>query len=142
MKREILTHPIDAELVLAELEYFVEYFHNQGVSDCHVLFGFAWGMDYYPTSEWLEETIQLTDLINKVESVQSKGIGKIGQDDLVVKVADLEFLFCNDSDIHIVFEKDSQHIEHFYERWKEKKYNPAEWLKTNGPEPNKRIRSN
>lgn len=142
MEREILTYPISTEQMNDELEFITEYFSNKGIETCSVLFGFAWGNEYYPGNEWFDEEIALNNLIPKIKEVEASGIGTIGRDDLFVKLSGLEFRFCNDSDIHIYFSSHNEDIEFFYSRWKQLGYQPAEWLKNNGKEPGERVRFN
>ena len=142
MEREILTYPISTEQMNDELSFMVEYFSNKGIDKCSVLFGFAWGNDYYPTNEWFDEEIELKKLVKKVRDVEASGIGTIGRDDLFVNVSGLEFRFCNDSDVHIYFTNHSEDIEFFYSRWKKLGYQPAEWLKNQEKGPGERVRFN
>jgi hypothetical protein len=69
------------EFLQKELDYIVSYFTEKGIITCHILFGFAWGMNYYPGSEWLSENIALEELKNLVAKVENTGIGQLGQDD-------------------------------------------------------------
>jgi hypothetical protein len=140
MKREVLTYPLSKQQLREELRHFVEFFSDKGNATCCVLFGSAWGNDYYPSNEWLEETVALGHLIAKVEEVEAAGHGTLGTDDLFLKVSGLEFLFCNDSDIHISFVEHQPDIEHFYQRWKELGFKPAEWLKNERHGPGERVR--
>ena len=125
-----------------ELAFVVQYFVKKGVEKCGVLFGSAWGNDYYPTNEWFDEKVALSNLVEKVREVEASGIGKIGRDDLFVKISGLEFRFCNDSDVHIYFTEHSDEIEFFYSRWKALGYQPAEWLKNEEKGPGERVRFN
>ncbi len=142
MEREILTYPISTEQMNDELTFMVEYFSNKGIDKCSVLFGFAWGNDYYPGNEWYDEEIELKDLIQKVKNVEASGIGAIGRDDLFIKISGVEFRFCNDSDVHIYFSEHNDDIEFYYTRWKQLGYQPAEWLKNQEKGPGERVRFN
>ena len=142
MEREILTYPISTEQMNEELSFMVEYFSNKVIDKCSVLFGFAWGNNYYPGNEWFDEEIELRNLIQKVNDVEASGIGAIGRDDLFIKISGLEFRFCNDSDVHIYFSKHNDDIEFYYARWKQLGYQPAEWLKNQEKGPGERVRFN
>jgi len=48
MKRVVLTYPLSNLQVWEELQHLVEFYAAKGISRCSVLFGFAWGNDYYP----------------------------------------------------------------------------------------------
>ena len=143
--REILTYPIEAAEIREELLFVLEYFRARGHSSCEVLFGWAWGNDYYPTDEWAYRTCDLGSVLPEVERAEQAGWGKLGQDDLYLKfpTLDLEFRFCNDSDLHISFDQASDVVESFYSRWKARGFSPAEWAKrSDGSSPGERIRIN
>ncbi len=142
MKSEILTFELNKEQLNEELMFMVEYFTKKGIESCTVLFGFAWGIEYYPGNEWQNEEIKLNQLISKVREVEATGIGTLGRDDLFVKVSEVEFRFCNDTDVHISFSKTNEDIEFYYSRWKQLGYQPAEWLKNQKNGPGKRVRFN
>jgi hypothetical protein len=142
MKHEILTHPIEREKIIAELTFFADYFIKLGYEHCELLFGCAWGIHYYETNSWEYETVSLGTLLEKIFSVEARGLGKLGNDDLFIKVQGIpiEFRFCNDSDIHILFDTPSEVTEYFYGRWQSFGYLPAEWLKANGKTSSKKLR--
>ncbi|WP_444888113.1 hypothetical protein [Microbulbifer sp. JMSA008] len=139
-KREILTYPLSKEQFWAEFRNFVEYFSKRGIKDCSVLFGFAWGIEYYPGNEWLPEMLSLEELETKITELEARGLGEFGNNDVFVEVVDLEFRFCNDSDIHVGFNKTNPLVEYFYSRWEELGYSPAEWLKNQSSGPGEFVR--
>lgn len=128
-KREILTHPLSLDRFWEEFRYFSTYFREKGIDKCHVLFGFAWGNDYYPEKNWVSEEMPFDELENKILDMERQGFGNFGHNDVFVKVAGVEFRFCNDTDIHISYESHLPLIEDFYCRWESLGYYPAEWLK-------------
>ena len=140
MQRELLTDPLTGKQLREELHYFVEFYAAKGISSCSVLFGHAWGIKYYPTKDWLEEDVLLRSLLAKVEQVEASGLGRLGSDDLFLKLPGLEFLFCNDSDLHLIFAQADPDIEHFFQRWKRLGFRPAEWLKTERHGPGQKVR--
>jgi hypothetical protein len=140
MKREVLTYPLSEQQMREELAHVVEFYLAKSATTCRVLFGYAWGNDYYLTKEWLEEEVALNNLIAKVAKVEATGVGRIGSDDLFLQVDDLEFLFCHDSDIHISFIEHHPEMEHFYQRWKMLGFKPAEWLKDEPHGSSKKVR--
>jgi hypothetical protein len=105
-----------------------------------VLFGFAWGNEYYP-GDWLEEETALSALVQKVQAVEESGLGRLGRDDLYSKISGLEFLLCHESDLHLKFEKTTEDVEHFYNRWGELGYGPTEWLKESKGTPKIKTRA-
>lgn len=129
MKREVVTGILEENQVRAELRYLIEHFSKSGEESCDVLYGFAWGNDYYSGNEWPCESVKLSSLESKVAAVEQRNIGSLANDDLFIKVGGIEFLFCHESDIHISFETTNPEIEHFYERWITNGFNPSEWIK-------------
>src|SRR4051812_37816682 len=99
MTRQILTSVLSPEALASELDEIIRYFSHRSVDSCRVLFGFAWGMKYYPGATWEEEEVRLSELRRKVDQVEASGIGSIGKDDLFLKVEDVEFQFCHDGDL-------------------------------------------
>ena len=144
MKREILTYPMEPDQIRQELTYLADYLQKHGHAHCSVLFGHEWGISYYGNNHWDYEELRTADLTQRILTVESSGIGKIGADDLLITVPDLaaEFKFCHESDIHISFEEPSEIIEHFYSRWKTLGYSPAEWLAESDDRPRTRLRFN
>ncbi len=140
MARQILTSELDRNRINAELSEVIRYFSEKGIESCRVLFGFAWGNDYYPGPEWSEEEIKLLELHRKVSEVEAQGIGSLGRDDLFVKLGGLEFQFCHEGDVHIHFTEPNEDVEKFFSRWKELGYTPSEWVATQERGPGERVR--
>ncbi len=140
MKREVVTAILEENQIRDELQYLIDYFSKNGNEFCDVLFGYAWGNDYYPDNEWFYESVKLSGLKSKIFEIEQRNIGSLSNDDLFITVAGFEFLFCHESDIHISFETTSQAIEHFYERWLTMGFHPSEWIKNNSKGPGTKVR--
>ena len=140
MKREIVTKILERTKILEELAFVAEYFESKDEDSCELLFGFAWGNEYYPGNEWPYESVKLNNLVEKVVDVEESGIGRLGSDDLFIKVKNLEFQFCHESDIHISYEEVTHEAEHFYERWQQQGLEPSEWLKNELKGPGEKLR--
>ena len=140
MKREIVTRILERPQILEELAFLAEYFESKGEDSCELLFGFAWGNEYYPANEWPYEAVKLKQLSEKVADVEQSGIGRLSSDDLFVKVRNLEFKFCHESDIHISYAEITPDAEYFFERWHGQGFEPGEWLKSDIKGPGERLR--
>ena len=119
MSYEISVHHDDISVLLAELSHLVHYLRARGHEQCEVLFGWHWGMDYYPTSRWFAEVFTLAELESKVREVERAGLGRFGGDDLRLKVpgAVWEFCFCHHSGVHLKFTRPCKIAEDFLARW-------------------------
>ena len=140
MKREVVTSILEENQVRAELRYLIEHFFKSGDESCDVLFGWAWGNDYYPGNNWRYESVKLSSLESKISEVEQRNIGGLAHDDVFVKVGGIEFQFCHESDIHISFEARNPETEHFFERWLTKGFDPSEWIKDDPMGPGTRVR--
>jgi len=128
----LLTYPLTSAQLRDELVFVVEHLQACGFSTCDVLFGYAWGNEYYDDNHWVSESLTLSFLIAKVAEVESRGIGCLGSDDLYLGFPTFQFLFCHDSDVHLYFSEDAPLVEFFYRRWEDLGYKPAEWRSTKG----------
>lgn len=137
--RQLLTYPLSNSQIRGEFAFTVEHLLRAGFDSCEVLFGFAWGHEYYPDTHWVAETMALSSVVAKVAELEARGIGCLGADDLYLKLPTYEFLFCNDSDIHLYFSEDSPLVEVFFTRWQSMGYKPAEWRSVEGG-PKVRVR--
>lgn len=119
MNREISVHNVGEEGLRTELRFLVTYFRNLGLTECRVLFGWHWGMDYYSTSPWQEETILLAKLEDIIGTVEAKEIGRLGGDDLHLffPAQNCEFCFCHHGGIHLSFTTREAAVEDFLQRW-------------------------
>lgn len=133
MNRLILTSEMSAEQLREELGFLVQFFRLRGHTECSVLFGYAWGIEYYREQEWYDITLPLCRLEDEVRRLEAEGLGYIGHDDLMVAFppVDAEFRFCHDADIHLEFDESSEVIESFHERWALRGYAPKKWIKGN-----------
>ena len=105
-------------------------------------FGFAWAEEFH--AGWEEITVSGPKLLSEVRQMETSNKGELGLNDLLIRIPQLgvEFLYCNDSDIHLRFEQPNDFTDLFYSRWKARGFTPAEWLTEKGKGPGTRIREN
>jgi hypothetical protein len=142
MKHQIITIQTDKSLLWRELNFLVSYFIGKNITTCEICFGFAWGNEYYPSNEWVNEKIQLEKIASKIIEIEALGLGKFGSDDLYLDFPNFQFQFCHESDIHLIFESAhaNEETEFFYNRWLEVGLKPSEWLKSKIHEIGEKIR--
>ena len=128
----MLTYPVSSTQLWDELAFTLEHLGECGIPECNVLFGYAWGNEYYADDQWVAEPMALSDVIAKVTEVEGRGIGRLGSDDLYLEFPTFSFLFCNDSDVHLRFCEDAPLVEFFFSRWERLGYKPAEWRLSEG----------
>lgn len=76
----------------------------------------------------------------KIQDLERRGYGEFGYNDVFVELEDIEFRFCNDTDVHTGFDNHQPMIEDFYARWEDLGYYPAEWLKNQEHGPGQLVR--
>lgn len=140
MERELLTYPLSDTELRTELAFILQHLLECGFAECKVLFGYAWGMAYYPNDLWVSEELPIGSVLGKVEEVERSGIGRLGRDNLYIEFPSCSFLFCNDSDIHLRFSENELLVDFFFTRWERLGYKPAEWHTIEGG-PKVKVRS-
>jgi hypothetical protein len=88
----------------------------------------------------MPETIPLEELEARILELERRDLGEFGYNDIFIELADVEFRFCNDTDVHIGFDRHQPFIEEFYSRWETLGYYPAEWLKNEKYGPGECVR--
>lgn len=129
VKREILTYPMTVAQLYSELEYWVEYFSDRGETECSAEFMFTWTDEPIPEEAWPTSMVPLDELVERVRKAGTFGFGEFGYNDLQLEIQAHKFLFCNDTDIHITFDQSTPTIEHFFARWRDLGFQPADWRK-------------
>ena len=126
MSSEIVTGQIGEPLLRAELEFVLRYLAESQHENCDVLFGYAWGNDYYPTSRWDYVAMPVANVMEEVVRVESLGMGRLGENDLFIRLPRLpiEFRFCHESDLHLEFEETNEILRAMSIRWEALGYMP------------------
>lgn len=132
MERELLTFPMTAAQLRDELVFTVAQLRDSGFTACDVTFGWAWGIAYYPGDRWVAEPVPLDSLLAKLAEVESRGIGRLGADDLFLEFPTFSLHFCHESDVHLGFDEHFDLVEVFFARWQRLGYQPAEWCSSDG----------
>ncbi|QMW16458.1 hypothetical protein H3302_19490 [Pseudoalteromonas sp. MT33b] len=133
MSIEFHTKTLDKNQLKNELEFIAKYLLNSGISECKILFGFGWGINYYPTNQWLPETILIGELISKIHDVETQNLGQLGKDDLFISLPSFEIKFCNDGDLHLSYSASSKQSSEILNRWQALGFEPRE------SKPNKQL---
>lgn len=71
--RQLLTRPLSEDQLRAERTFVVQHLWRHVFENCEVLFGYAWGNDYYPGNGWAPEVVELELLERKVADVERSG---------------------------------------------------------------------
>lgn len=117
--------PPDAEAVRRDFDEFVTELESRPSERVGVLFGFAWGNEIYE-HDWLELDLTGSELRSRVAKAEAAGLGKIGSDDLYIKLPALgvERRYCHEADIHVTA-ADAEHpyVEAERQEWLDRGWN-------------------
>lgn len=135
MQQEIITTVIGRDALRAELVFLTASLPAWGISECSVLFGFAWGNEYYPGNTWDYIRLPAEAVQGEVERVEAIGSGSLGDDDLFVFLPEFgtEFRFCHEEDLHLSYDAPSDLSVFFLRRWSDKGFGPQVRETTAGP---------
>lgn len=110
---------LSPQQVREELQALLDAARAIGIERCTVVFGFAWGNDYYPGNRWTPVELSLGDLRREVTHAESLGWGPLTDNDLTLEFPPHvdQFLFCHENDIHVHTTRKGPLFEAMNERW-------------------------
>jgi hypothetical protein len=99
----VLIQPFDRAHSLSLIDFLSKVLPDFGITEIDVLYGWAWGNEIF---NWETRTIALGSLNAEIEHVEMQGFGKIGDDDLVIKINShhLEITLCHETDLHVKYD--------------------------------------
>ncbi len=123
---ECHTKRIGRDALISYVRDFISYFKYIGETSCSVVLGWSWALTYYE-KDWLPIEVNLDNLLSFITKIESRGIGKIGKEDLYISIRQIEFKLCHEGDIHMKFSEKSEATEYFFSKWKSVGYEPV-WI--------------
>jgi hypothetical protein len=125
---EIRIHPDDDDVLRSELRFMIEYFLELGQTQCELVFGWHWGLNYPPGDPWGTNLCPLSDVEAEVQKPELAGLGKLGHDDVQILFPEihLDFQFCHHCGIHLTFATEDQVSRDFCKRWSDAGLDPIE----------------
>ncbi|QDU39972.1 hypothetical protein Mal4_43260 [Maioricimonas rarisocia] len=119
MTQGFIGRPPDADAVRRDFDEFVTQLESTPSETVYVVFGFGWGNEIYE-HDWLELALTGSELRTRVAEAEAAGLGRIGSDDLYVKLPALgvERQYCHEADVHVTA-ADPKHpyVEAERQRW-------------------------
>jgi hypothetical protein len=113
--------PITSSQVLDEAPEIAKLLRLSGIDDVVVYYG--WGSRLEINQLWTPIHVKVEDLPGFVRDSVEQGIFSPGNSDLIIEDKDgtLTFLFCHESDIHLMT-KNQELIDETKRHWREKGY--------------------
>lgn len=102
MPYSLVGRPSSKDAMRADFDEFVTQLEFDPEHRITVVFGFAWGNSIYE-GDWLDLELSGSELRERVAAAEASKLGKIGDDDLFIRLPSLgiERLYCHEADIHI-----------------------------------------
>ena len=125
MKREIFGIPKSEAELREDLSWFLATVAECG--DLEAMFGFAWG-NYRYSGEWQWESLAPSAILSELAAYESVGDGRLGGDDLHLRVPSLgcERLYCHHADVHFTVDESSELFRLQQQRWRERGWDVRE----------------
>jgi hypothetical protein len=119
MHREIVTDPLDAADLWADLRANLARLAHHGVTEVRLFFGFAWGRYIYD-GLWREIPVAPDAVPAMVVDAERQGFGRLGDDNLYLTIAplDAKLLYSHERDIHLCRGQDNRFTAEVLERWR------------------------
>ena len=119
-RRELVTRRLSGEELRQELAGTLDLMRDAGIAACGIAFGFAWAFEYYADDSWEAESIQLERVWEKIEELETRGLGRFGDDDIVISIQGMELRFCHESDVHLTVHDRSELAETIELGWQQR----------------------
>ena len=121
MMREILGIPKSEAELRDDLSWFLATVAERG--DLEAMFGFAWA-NYRYSGEWQWERLTASAILSELAAYESVGDGRLGSDDLHLRVPSLrcERLYCHHADVHFTCDESSELFRVQQHRWREREW--------------------
>ena len=118
MNRELVTDPLGAEDLWADLRTNIELLKASGYNQALVFFGFAWGKHIYE-NQWQDLPMELDVLEQRIVEAEEKGFGTLGNDNLyfTIEALPIRLTYSYESDIHLSYADENRIVQTIRERW-------------------------
>lgn len=118
MNRELVTDPLGAEDLWADLRENIELLRASGYTGAFVFFGFGWGKYIYEDG-WEEIPVSLDELEKKIRQAEDEKYGCLGSDNLyfTVKEIPIRLEYSYDSVIHLSYSEGNALALTIQKRW-------------------------
>jgi hypothetical protein len=124
MIREVITDPLDAADLWADLRENLRLMQQMGIEEIRLFFGYSWGKHFYE-DRWVEIPIPPAQVAQRIIDAERKQYGSVGDDNFYVRIPDIEVRleYTYETDIHLSYTEENPFVVLVLERW-----SANEWL--------------
>jgi hypothetical protein len=118
MNRELVTDPLGAEDLWADLRTNIKLLKTAGYTEALVFFGFGWGKHIYE-DQWQDLAMDLDAMEQRIVEAESKGFGSLGDDNLyfTIEALPIRLNYSYERDIHLSYSDENDIVSAIRERW-------------------------
>ncbi len=119
MIREVITDPLDAADLWADLRENLRLIQQMGINEVYLFFGYSWGKHVY-AEQWVEIPVHPAQVEQRIIDAEHKQYGSVGDDNLYVRIPDIEVRveYTYETDIHISYAEENSFVKTVLERWR------------------------
>jgi hypothetical protein len=117
----VWTKELDRTLLLEDVDHLIMLCRQHGIDKFTVLFGWAWGYDFY---NWIPQQMDCARLPTEITQAEQVQWGPFGQNDVLVTIPEyqLEVEYSHHSSIHLHYDSENDFVSAIRSRWKEKEW--------------------
>ena len=118
MIREIVTDPLDAADLWADLRENLRLMQHMRIEEVRLFFGYSWGKHIYE-DRWEEIPIHPAQVEQRIINAEQKQYGRVGDDNFYVRIPDIEVRleYTYETDIHLSYAEVNSFVAVVLERW-------------------------
>jgi hypothetical protein len=119
MIREVITDPLDAADLWADLRENLRYMQHIRIGEVRLFFGYSWGKHIYE-DRWVEIPIHPAQVAQRIIDAERKAFGSVGDDNFYVRIPDIEVRleYTYETDIHLSYADENSFVARVLERWR------------------------
>lgn len=124
MIREVVTDPLDAADLWADLRENLRLIQQMGLTQIRLFFGYSWGKHIY-AGRWVEMPIHPAQAEQRIIDAEQHQYGRVGDDNFYIRIPDIEVRleYTYETDIHLSYAEENAFVKTVLQRW-----STSEWM--------------
>lgn len=118
MIREVVTDPLDAADLWADLRENLRLIQQMGLEQVRLFFGYSWGKHIY-AGRWVEMPIHPAQVEQRIIDAEQHQYGSVGDDNFYIRIPDMEVRleYTYETDIHLSYAEENAFVKTVLQRW-------------------------
>lgn len=118
MIREVVTDPLDAADLWADLRENLRLIQQMGMEEVRLFFGYSWGKHIYE-DRWVEIPIHPAQVAQQIIDAEHRQYGSVGDDNFYIRIPDIDVRveYTYETDIHLSYAEENSFVKTLLARW-------------------------